>query len=97
MPLYFEHASNEDEPIRNIVSESIGKLFLTFPEKIDQKLLMALNSNDVMTVATCARSFKYSTHNNKNYNSFKIFVIPLIKLIANNDLAIKKNALESLG
>lgn len=97
MPLYLEHANIDDEPIRNIVSESIGKLFLTFPEKIEPKLLMALNSNDVVTVATCARSFKYSTHNNKNHNSFKKFTIPLIKLIGNPDLAIKKNSLESLG
>ena len=50
-----------------------------------------------MTVATCARSFKYSTHNNKNHASFQKFIIPLIKLIGNPDLAIKKNSLESLG
>ena len=34
MPLYLSQSNSEDEPIRNIVSESIGKLFITFPEEI---------------------------------------------------------------
>jgi hypothetical protein len=66
MPLYLFQSSSEDEPIRNIVSESIGKLFIHHFDQIAGPLEQALASNNQMTVATCARSFKYSAHNNNN-------------------------------
>ena len=31
MELYYNQSNNDDEPIRNIVAESIGKLFVTHP------------------------------------------------------------------
>ena len=31
MPLYVDQAGSEDEPIRNIVAESIGKLYIAHP------------------------------------------------------------------
>jgi hypothetical protein len=38
MPLYFGQASSENEAIRNIVAESIGKLFITYPMEIGPNL-----------------------------------------------------------
>jgi len=32
IPLYLNQSNSEEESIRNIVSESIGKLFITHPE-----------------------------------------------------------------
>jgi len=97
MPLYLSLSNSEDESIRNIVSESIGKLFIIHPRQITDPLRQALVSNNVMTVSCCARSFKYSAHNNKNPQCFKEFVAILCELVSKNDLAVKKNALESLG
>lgn len=57
----------------------------------------ALTCNDPRTVATCARSFKYSAHNNKNPAQFSRFTHFLIQLIKQPDLTIKRNCLESLG
>ena len=62
-----------------------------------QPLDQALKSNNPLTVSTCARSFKYSAHNNKDPKSMKNFVGALVSLIRSNDLMIKKNSLESLG
>ena len=42
MPLYLAQSTSEDEPIRNIVSESIGKLYVTHPEQIRPVLEQAL-------------------------------------------------------
>lgn len=50
-----------------------------------------------MTVATYARSFKYSAHNNNQPEKFQKFVGILVDLIKHTDLAIKKNSLESLS
>lgn len=64
MSLYLVQSNSEDESIRNIVAESIGKLFITHPEAIKEPLMLALRSDNSRTVSTYARSFKYSAHNN---------------------------------
>jgi hypothetical protein len=38
MPLYLQQSCSQDEPIRNIVAESIGKLFVIHPHAISQPL-----------------------------------------------------------
>ena len=38
MTLYLHQSKSENEPVRNIVSESIGKLFFTHPEAIKAPL-----------------------------------------------------------
>mmetsp|Transcript_14247 Transcript_14247/g.24232 ORF Transcript_14247/g.24232 Transcript_14247/m.24232 type:complete len:251 (-) Transcript_14247:48-800(-) len=48
------------------------------------------------TVATIAKSFKYSAHSNKNPAAFDKFVPKLIKQVQNSDLAVKKASLEAL-
>ena len=65
MPLYLSQASSDDEPIRNIVAESIGKLYVTHPEALAKMLLDALQSTDAVVIATCAKAFKYSAHKTK--------------------------------
>jgi len=93
MPLYLNQSTSEDEPIRNIVSESIGKLFISHPKLMEEPLLHALHSNNEKTVSTCARSFKFSAHNNQNPHDFEKFVPILINLMKQKDLAVKRNAL----
>ena len=97
MPLYLAQSNSKDEPIRNIVAESIGKLFITHPDALAPFIEQSLKSNDPSTVATYARSFKYSAHNNFQADKFGNFVTILVDLIRQNDLAIKKNSLESLS
>jgi HEAT repeat protein len=64
LPLYLSQSSSDEEPIRNIVSESIGKLFIHHFDQISGSLEKALQDTNMKTVATCARSFKFSAHNN---------------------------------
>lgn len=97
MPLYLGQSNSKDEPIRNIVAESIGKLFVTHPDALAPYIEQSLGSNDASTVGTYARSFKYSAHNNNQPEKFQKFVTILVNLIGHSDLAIKKNSLESLS
>jgi HEAT repeat protein len=100
MPLYLAQSKckeEKDEPIRNIVAESIGKLFITHPDALSPYLEQSLKSADPSTVATYAKSFKYSAHNNNHPEKFQQFILILVDLIRNSDLAIKKNSLESLS
>lgn len=65
MPLYLAQSNHAEEYIRNIVAESIGKLFITHPKELTPFINTAFSSKDVNTVATYAKSFKYSAHNNE--------------------------------
>jgi cullin-associated NEDD8-dissociated protein 1 len=56
----------------------------------------ALASNQLATISTCVTSFKYSAHNNQNQIHFKPFVPMLVKLVANEDLGVKKCVYEAL-
>lgn len=97
MPLYMSQSNNPEEKIRNIVSESIGKLFVSHPNQISKPLIDAMLNKDALTVATCASSFKYSAHNNKNPQDFIPFIDILIQMIKSPDIEIKKNCLISLN
>lgn len=97
MPLYLTQSRSEDEPIRNIVAESIGKLFVAHAPKLSESLQKALQSDVNVTVATCAKSFKYSAYNDTNAENFAPFINILVKLIRSDDLAVKKNAIDSIS
>jgi cullin-associated NEDD8-dissociated protein 1 len=100
MPLYIEQSSNEDEPIRNIVSESMGKLYAAHPD-IAKDLQGALGSKSKLTVATVAKSFQFSAHSSSNPMLFRDFCAVLINIISRkcekDDIEVHKNCLTSLS
>jgi len=55
-----------------------------------------LNSTNPKTIATCAKSFKYSSHKSTQPHIFRQFIPTLIKLIGHADIGIKRNTLEAL-
>lgn len=97
MPLYFNQASSENEAIRNIVAESIGKLFITYPLEIGPSLTQAFQTNDLGMQIMCTKSFKYSAHSGMDQSHFLPFVPILITKIGISDLALKEFALDSIG
>lgn len=97
MPLYFSQASSDNEAIRNIVAESIGKLFITYPLDIAPSLTQAFNTDELGMQITCTKSFKYSAHSGAEPAHFQPFVGILLQKIAATDLALKEYALDSIG
>ena len=75
LPLYLEQAHSDQASIVGIVSESIGKLYIVASDSMEQQLLKVLSSNDLASVITVAKSFKYSAFKNENQASFKIFKV----------------------
>ena len=97
LPLYLEQAHSDQASIVGIVSESIGKLYIVASDSMEQQLLKVLSSNDLASVITVAKSFKYSAFKNENQASF-IHVVPhLYKLMQSPNLDIKLAALEALS
>lgn len=99
MPLYFQQASSDNEAIRNIVAESIGKLFNTYPLDIGPTLQQAFTSQgqDGGMQITCTKSFKYSAHSGTEQVHFQPFVEILLSKISATDLSLKEYALDSIG
>jgi hypothetical protein len=58
--LLMSQANHEEESIRSIVAESLGRLFTTYPEEMMSSIDKGFKSNDVKTKATIAKSVKYS-------------------------------------
>jgi len=46
LPLYVEQAKSDEEPVRNIVAESIGKLYISHNVALEQMLKNSLNSSN---------------------------------------------------
>ena len=54
------HSVHEDENIRNIVAESLGRLTPVYEDDLSQTLLDVLTSSEACQKATIAKSMKYS-------------------------------------
>ena len=77
LPLYLEQARSDQGAIVNIVSESIGKLYIVSPGQMENDLIATLRSNDLASQNAVTKSFRYSAFKNSNANSFAR-VVPLL-------------------
>jgi len=97
-PLYVDQAGNDVPSIRNIVAESIGKLYIAYPEDLSNMLTDSLKSENTNVVSTMVKSFKFAAHKTKDPpKNFTGFVGSLVKLMSHKDLAIKRNCMDSLS
>lgn len=91
------HSKNDEEQIRNIVAESIGRLFVIYSTEMFNEMDHGLqNSNDEVK-ATIVKSFKYGSSKDTDPVQLEFFLCELIKLVEDKSLNVKKNSLESLN
>lgn len=60
LPLLIEHSRNEDEQIRNLVSESVGRLYIIYSNLMFDAIEKSFQSKNQLERATIVRSFKYA-------------------------------------
>jgi hypothetical protein len=89
MEQYLVQSKSKEQITRNIIAESIGKLFICHEFKLQKPILQALNNGDGNQIATFALSFRHSAYNNTNKVAFQPYVDPLVNLIAHKDLEAK--------
>jgi len=58
--LLIQQSNHEEESIRSIVAESLGRLFAAYPDQLMQTVTQMLQKGDVRQKATIAKSVKYS-------------------------------------
>jgi UDP-3-O-acyl-N-acetylglucosamine deacetylase len=60
LPLLIDQSRNEDEQIRHLVSESIGRLYIVYSNVMSHDIEKSFRSSNPLERATIARSFKYA-------------------------------------
>jgi len=95
LPLLFEHCNSEEEGVRNVVSECLGKLAIVDYDTIIEQLKKALSDGSEKTKSTVVSAVKYTIqekprdYDSKLKNDIKIF---LEKLRRNEDVSVRRSA-----
>mmetsp|Transcript_36990 Transcript_36990/g.35707 ORF Transcript_36990/g.35707 Transcript_36990/m.35707 type:complete len:113 (-) Transcript_36990:63-401(-) len=97
LPLLVEHAKNEEEQIRNIVAESVGRLFVVYSSEMLGVIEDSFKSQNTFQKATIVKSLKYGASKETDHVNLEMILGDLINVIKDKDLNVKRNALESLN
>lgn len=93
-----QQATHDEESIRSIVAESLGRLFAAYPQELIGAVDQGLQQGDARKKATIAKSVKYSGQktNQAAGSHYVTVAADLVKLRGETDPEVKKNALEGL-
>lgn len=97
MPLLIDHSKSNEESIRNIVAESIGRLFIVYATDMYNDIESCFKSANNLVRGTIVKSFKYAGAKETESLPLEMAASELIKLVEEKDLNVKRNALESLN
>lgn len=81
LPLLIEHSKNEDEQIRNIVAESIGRLYIIYSKHMLHEIENSFKSGSHLERATIVKSFKYAASKETEIFDLEQSVEHLLKLV----------------
>lgn len=96
LPLLESQSSHEEESIRSIVAESIGRLFIVYSEDMIDNVQNSLKDKNALKRSTYAKSFKYSGVAATSDMMLSLITEDLIRLIRDENLDVKKHAIEGL-
>ena len=96
LPLLIDQSKNEDEQIRGIVAENLGRLFIYYSQEMIFQFEASFKSESAFERATVAKSFKFGASKETDHDDLKMFVENLIRLIGDKDIVVRRYALESL-
>ena len=97
-PLFLEQAGNQDESIRNIVAESVGKFYRAHPGAFTNVLIDEFGKDNDVVKATLAKSFKFAAHRAREVPlNLAEFIEILTNFISHDSVDVKRNSLDSLS
>lgn len=76
-----DHSKNEEEQIRNIVAESLGRLFVVYSNEMQGVIKSSFSSTSNVERATVVKSFKYGGAKDTDPGSLEMASIDLISMI----------------
>jgi cullin-associated NEDD8-dissociated protein 1 len=96
LPLLIEQSKNEDEQIRGIVSENLGRLYIFYSREIHGQFEKSFKSQSDFERATVVKSFKFGASKDSDVLDIEQAVEPLAHLVRDADINVRRFALESL-
>lgn len=94
----FDCAKHQDESLRNIVAECIGKICLINIQELSKHIETNLKSNDAFTRYTTASSFKYFCVKKLDCNpDLSELIRSLIEKISDEDLNVRAAVFKSIN
>lgn len=96
LPLLLEQSRNQDEQIRGIVAENLGRLFIYYSNNMSTQIENSFKSASPLERATVTKSFKFGAARETNSVDLELFVEFLIRLVGDGDITVRRCALESL-
>jgi len=97
MPLLTAHCNHEDEGVRNMTAECLGKLASVSPEKIVSLLAEMAGDADVNTRWTVATALKYAAASVATAPFLRDAAAQLLSGLTDADLSVRRAALLSLN
>lgn len=94
--LLLSHTTSEDEAIRSIVAESLGRLFNYYSLDLLNDYKKGFRGTNNLMKATLARSVKYNSLKTVDEISLNTIAQELIQLAKEEDPVVKKHAFEGL-
>ena len=97
LPMLIDQSKNEEEQIRNIVAEALGRLFVVYSNEMQEVIRSAFTSTSNVERATVVKSFKYGASKDTDPTALEMASIDLVNMITDKDLNVKKSAFEALN
>jgi cullin-associated NEDD8-dissociated protein 1 len=98
LPLLFDHCDSQDESVRTLVAECLGKLFSASPDELSGEFIRLLTSGSLLAKQVVASSVKFAASaNSKPSIGFSEVLLTLLELLDLSDLAVRRNTLQSLN
>ena len=98
LPLLFEHSSNPEDSVRNLVAECLGRLFLISPEKIGPQLESNIQEGSVVSRVTVASSIKFAASSKlPDTSALEGILKALVSCFASQDVNLKRACMLSLN
>ena len=86
LALLIEQTRNEDEQIRGIVAENLGRTYIYYSQEIGIELSKSLKSASPLERATVAKSFKFGASRETSSDDLQINAGDLIDLTNDKDI-----------
>jgi len=95
-PLLLKHGSSNDEGVRAMIAECLGK-FAVIDAKIFEEIEKLLSSKDVNTRATMATSIKYGLNKSNKFTIPQAAVAAFLQTLGDGDLLVKRQTFLSIN
>lgn len=86
LALLLEQTRNEDEQIRGIVAENLGRTYIYYSQDIGIELSKSLKSTSPLERATVAKSFKFGASKETSSDDLQMNAGDLIELTNDKDI-----------